>query len=130
MQSVNSRHTLLIVDDEKDLAKVLKLNLEAHGYRVFTATDAQTDLRVAQELKPDLIILDITMPGKSGLALYRQLSTEHERLKYPVLVMTAREDLRRTFSQIDVDGFISKPFEMSDLVDKIERILRKKKKSA
>ena len=124
MQSVNSRHTLLIVDDEKDLAKVLKLNLEAHGYRVFTATDAQTDLRVAQELKPDLIILDITMPGKSGLALYRQLSTEHERLKYPVLVMTAREDLRRTFSQIDVDGFISKPFEMSDLVDKIERILR------
>lgn len=117
--------TILIVDDEADLVRMLKARLASRGYRVLSAYDGETGLRMAYESRPDLILLDIRIPKKGGIEFYKEIRTERGRLKFPVLVLTARAELGDLFREIDADGFMKKPFETSALLREIERILGK-----
>ncbi|OGW79985.1 MAG: hypothetical protein A3G33_04940 [Omnitrophica bacterium RIFCSPLOWO2_12_FULL_44_17] len=125
---MTEQKTLLIIDDEESLVKMLKRYLVKQGYNVLTAPDGEIGLSIANKTNPDLIILDITMPKKDGFEFYRDISTEHGHTRFPVLVLTARADLKGTFERIEADGFMSKPFEMEDLLKEIERILAKPQK--
>ncbi|MBI2870676.1 MAG: response regulator [Candidatus Omnitrophica bacterium] len=117
-----SPRKILVVDDEKDLVALLKRNLELEGYDVFTAHDGKTALEAVDTIAPDMILLDLTMPEESGISVYTKLCTEHARPRYPVIIMTAREDLRRTFQDVDADAFLAKPFEMDELLLKMRLI--------
>ncbi len=116
---------ILVIDDEADLVEMLKFQLESKGYYVVTASDGQQGLEKLKDIKPDLIILDINMPKMGGLEFYNKISTSHGRAKYPVLVLTARANLAKMFKDIQVDGFMPKPFEINDLIDEVERIILK-----
>jgi len=120
---VNGKRTILIIDDEPDIVKILKFRLERKGYAVLVAYDGESGLKLANESEPGLIILDINIPKIGGIEFYNKICTKHGRSKYPVLVLTARGELKDIFKDIQADGFMSKPFEIDVLLKEIDRIL-------
>jgi len=116
---------ILIVDDDFDLVTILKHRFQKRGFEVFTAHDGNTGLQTANTVQPDLILLDINLPGKSGLQLYNQLRTSHGRSKYPTIIFTGRSELGDMFHGIQVDGFITKPFEIADLFNEVDRVIKR-----
>ncbi|MBU0683224.1 MAG: response regulator, partial [Candidatus Omnitrophica bacterium] len=114
--------TILLIDDEADFVEMIKFQLESEGYIVVTASDGEEGLLKLKQIKPDLIVLDINMPNMGGLEFYNKIFTPHGRTKYPVLVVTARLNLEEIFKEIEVEGFLSKPFEINHLMSEIKRI--------
>lgn len=119
-----TRKKILIVEDEANLVEMLKVRLVKNGYEVFAAYDGETGLKMAYDLRPDLVILDIQLPKKGGLEFYKEISP-HGRARFPVLILTARGELSGLFHEIEADGFMKKPFEAHDLLKEIERVLEK-----
>jgi len=117
-------YNILIVEDEADLLEILKFRLKADGYGVTTASDGIEALEKLNEVKPDLIILDINLPRMSGIEFYNKITTGHGQTRYPVLVLTARANLEETFKEVEADGFMPKPFEIDELIKEVERIIK------
>jgi CheY-like chemotaxis protein len=116
--------TILIVDDDVRLLKITRKVLEATGeYKVMTEDSGRRALEAAATLKPDLIILDMNMPGLGGMEFLKEISTPDGMLKYPVLVQTARANLADYFGKVAVDGFVAKPCEPDDLRRQVDRII-------
>lgn len=118
-------HRILIVEDNADLAFGLRNNLEIEGYAVDVAQDGREALRLIPELDPDLIILDLMMPGLDG---YRVLKTLREDGDVtPVLILSARgeeADKVRGF-RLGADDFVTKPFSLLELLARVEALLRR-----
>ncbi len=118
---------ILIVDDEKDILSLLKFNLKAEGYKIFTAMDGEQALDLAEEIKPDLILLDIMLPGKDGLQVIKELRKNNETENIPVIFLTAKD------SEIDevvglelgADDYIVKPISMRKLLARVKNVFRK-----
>lgn len=115
---------ILVIDDEKVITDLLKQYLEPKDYEVFIAHNGDEGLTLLKRNPPDLVVLDINMPKKDGLVFYKEISTDHGQAKLPVLVMTGRHELREVFEGLEVDAFITKPFEMKDFLKEVDRILR------
>lgn len=114
---------ILIVEDEAHIAEGLKLNLELQGYTVHIAVDGPSGLQQWQELRPDLIVLDIMLPGIDGLSVLQRIRLEDERL--PILVLSAKaasEDKVRGLA-LGVDDYLSKPFNLEEFLLRVERLL-------
>jgi len=121
---------LLLVDDEKHLLISLKDYLVYEKFDVVVAQSGEDALsQIAKGAVPDLIILDISMPGMGGLGFLRRISDEDGKTKYPVLVLTARSKMEEFFSNVNVDGFLAKPCDEAKLVRKIREILAVRKTS-
>ncbi len=118
--------TILMIDDEAGLCYFVKANLQRRGdYDVAIETDAQRGFEAARLLHPDLILLDILMPGMNGFEVLRRLKEEQETVSIPVLMLTAlgdEESKRRAGSLYDED-YIEKPVEIETLESKIQRVL-------
>lgn len=123
---MDDKKTILVIDDEADLVKVLKFRLEKRGYNVLTAFDGEQGLAMAEKARPHLIILDINMPRMSGIEFYKRICGAGERPPYPVLVLTARGELKDLFKDINADGFLSKPFEIDVLYNEVDIILERR----
>ena len=119
--------TILVMDDEPDYVDMVKQFLEEEGYHVLTAGDGDSGLKIVKNLRPDLVIMDVNMPHKDGLQFYREISTAHGRAKLPVLVITARGELEPLFRELEVEGFLTKPFKISKLLEEIKIIFNKTK---
>lgn len=118
---------LLLVDDDPDLRALLKQYLEKHGHQVTALADAaQLDRRLARQ-RPDLLILDLMMPGESGLQVCQRLKMEDEDL--PILMLTARGDeIDRIIGlEMGADDYLGKPFNPRELLARIQAILRRRK---
>jgi DNA-binding response OmpR family regulator len=117
---------ILVVDDEVDLANMLRSGLKRAGYDVMVAYDGGEALRVTAELKPDLAILDIVMPGMDGLQLCKALRT---RLGdgLPIIFLTARDQLTDVVVGLDLgaDDYVTKPFAFPELEARIRGVLRR-----
>ncbi len=124
------KKTVLIVEDDVALVKLVKTRLESEEYNVLTASDGELGLREIADKKPDLVLLDINMPRMGGIELYRKISDKDGRPKVPVLVLTARAELEDFFDGIEVNGFISKPCDMNYLAQEVARIIAGKPKPA
>ena len=115
---------LLIVEDDPSLREVTRLGLEGEGYRVVTAADGPSALRAFAEHQPDLVLLDIMLPGLDGFAVCREL---RKTSLVPVVMLTARS------STVDVvvglesgaDDYVTKPFEFPELVARVRSVLRR-----
>ena len=120
---------ILVVDDQSNLRKLIKTNLVASGYNVTTAKSGEDGLKLAQSMKPDLILTDIKMPGISGWDMLTKLSTIFDLKQTMVIVMTAfpRESEENRAQKIAVD-FMVKPFSVSELLSKVEKALREQKR--
>jgi len=117
---------LLLVDDEKDMVFAVKLQLEAYGYEVTTATDGQEALEKARREKPDLIILDLMLPKIDGYKVCRMLKFDEKYKKIAIVMFTARvqkSDEKIGF-EVGADAYITKPFEPQVLLAKIKELLK------
>jgi DNA-binding response OmpR family regulator len=116
--------TILIVDDEPEIVKLVRAYLEAAGYRVVTARDGREALQVTRHEKPDLIILDLTMPEMDGLEFIRRLRQEKNT---PIIMLTARvEETDRIIGlELGADDYISKPFSPREIVARVRAVLRR-----
>ena len=114
---------ILVIEDEQHIAEGLKLNLELKGYQVRIAADGTSGLQEWREWQPDLIVLDIMLPGLDGLSVLRNIRLMDEFI--PVLILSAKgdsEDKVKGFSY-GVDDYLSKPFNLEEFLLRVERLL-------
>jgi adenylate cyclase len=119
---------ILVVDDSLENLQILRIRLEAQGYRVGTAPDGEAALAYAAAEPPDLILLDVMMPRLSGLDVLRHLKAD-ERLRYvPVVLLTARAETRDLVEGLDAgaDEYLTKPYEHAALMARVRSMLRLK----
>jgi DNA-binding response OmpR family regulator len=116
---------ILIVDDEPQILRLLASRLRANHYEVIAASDAPQGFRAANEERPDLILLDIRMPGKDGPSLFGNLKESSLTSDIPVIFITAypQKNVRENVLALGAVDFIAKPFNAEDLLRKVEKAL-------
>lgn len=119
---------ILIVEDEKKIARFLELELEHEGYEVATAADGRTGLEKALSWKPDLMILDLMLPELSGIEVCRRLRHESD---LPIIMLTAKDDVSDKVMGLDMgaDDYMTKPFAIEELLARIRVGLKKRRAS-
>jgi DNA-binding response OmpR family regulator len=119
-----TKEKILIVEDEKDLVRLIKYNLEKEKYRVTTARDAETALKLVKSVRPDLIVLDVMLPKMDGIELLKTIRPE---VQVPILMLTAkRSEMDRILGlKLGADDYICKPFSVGELQARIEGHLRR-----
>lgn len=117
--------TILVVEDRREVLDVLQRTLSENGYRVLTASDGDEGLQMALDAKPDLIILDIGLPKRNGLAVSRELRAR--AFTAPVLMLTARDTVTDKVEGFDAgaDDYLPKPFEYDELLARVKALLRR-----
>ncbi len=116
------RKTVLVVDDDAELALMVELLLADLGYRAVKAREGREALLKVAEQMPDLILLDMRMPGMDGWEFAREFRSRYDR-QAPIVVLTAGEDARRSAQEIGAEGYLGKPFEVDELVAVLARTL-------
>ena len=116
-------HTVLIVEDEKLIIVSTQMVLEAPGFRVESATNGEEGIRKAKDLAPDLILLDIMMPGIDGWETLTRLKRDPECSNVPVIIFTAREHARghQKSTEMGAADYFRKPFEPDELIELVEK---------
>src|SRR5574342_1295748 len=120
---------ILIIDDEPSIVKLVSAYLQPEGYEVYTATDGPSGLKAARAFKPDLVILDVMLPGMDGLELLSRLRRESEVY---VIMLTARTEETDKIVGLSVgaDDYVTKPFSPRELVARVKAALRRLKTGA
>ncbi len=116
---------ILIVDDEADIIEILQFVLESAGFECITAFDGEEGLRLAKEVHPDLIILDVMMPKINGYKISRLLKYDNKYKDIPILMITARsqEEDKIIGEETGADEYITKPFKVDYVVEKVKSYL-------
>ena len=127
---MNTKISVLIIDDEEDIRKVLERRLKSDGFDVYSATDGPTGLKIANEKKPDAILLDWVMPKMNGLEVLSKLKQDERTRDIIVFMLTAKnmmDDVLTAFAN-GADDYIPKPFDGAELGQRIRSMLRAVKK--
>jgi DNA-binding response OmpR family regulator len=116
--------TILVVDDDEKLNQLLKRFLKDYGYQVYSAVDAEEGLKKARSVLPDLIILDVMLPGMTGFDVCKRI---RESSTVPIIMLTARGDVmdKVVGLELGADDYLPKPFEPRELVARIQAVLRR-----
>lgn len=119
------QRTILIIEDEKLIIVSTQMVLEAAGFHVESATNGEVGISKARELKPDLILLDIMMPGIDGWETLTRLKRDAETASVPVIIFTAREHARghQKSAEMGAADYFRKPFEPDELIELVEKHL-------
>lgn len=119
-----AKEKILVVDDERNIVELLKYNLEKEGYEVISAYDGFEAVNLAKQDRPDLIILDIMLPGQGGLEVCRILRKE---TKIPIIMATAKgEEIDKILGlELGADDYVTKPFSPRELVARVKAVLRR-----
>ena len=119
------KQRILLVEDESELAKAVQIRLGQAGFEVLVAYDGLKALEKARNGKPDLIILDLMLPGMDGYKVCRMLKFDDKYKKIPIIMFTARaqESSKKLGYEVGADAYISKPFESEILLSKIHELL-------
>ena len=119
----------MIVEDEKDIARMLDYNLKKEGFKTLSARDGEDALFSAQQGHPDLILLDLMLPKMGGLEVCKQLKKEKETASIPVIMLTAKsqESDKVVGLELGADDYVAKPFSIRELIARIKAVLRRGK---
>lgn len=121
---MNKKATILVVDDEPHVLKLVRANLESTGYKVLTAADGAEAVALVEQELPDLVILDLMLPKMDGYAVCRRI---REFSAVPVIMLTARSaqvDLVHGF-EVGADDYLTKPFSVTELLMRVQAVLRR-----
>jgi phosphate regulon transcriptional regulator PhoB len=123
---------ILVVEDEPDISKLVSYNLTQERFRVLTAEDGEQALKMIQREKPNLVVLDLMLPGLSGIELCRMLRERPETAKLPILMLTAKagEADRIVGLEMGADDYLAKPFSPREMVARVRAILRRANNAA
>jgi two-component system KDP operon response regulator KdpE len=115
---------ILVVDDESQIARVLRTSLSSHGYDIRVANDGDTALEIMKDWAPDLVITDLAMPNMDGLELCRQLRT---KTQIPIIVLSVKGEERTKVKALDAgaDDYVTKPFGIEELLARVRAHLRR-----
>ncbi len=138
-QEVNSRAneddqslvTVLVIDDAENIVEFIKLGLKYEGFQVEVASNGADGLVMAQRINPDLVILDVMLPGMDGLEVCRRLRSNPITQDVPILMLTARDEIRDRITGLDVgaDDYLTKPFSFEELLARMHAVLRRQRRS-
>jgi DNA-binding response OmpR family regulator len=116
--------TILLVDDDPEILSALRTFLQQKGYRVLTASDGNAGLAVAERERPDLVIVDMMMPKKSGFLVLEKLKSRPEAAPRVVMITANEGSRHRAYAEmLGVDDYLRKPFAMDKLLESVERLL-------
>ncbi len=123
------KSTVMIVEDEASLVTMLRYNLEKEGYVVTEAGDGEEALMIADEIRPDAVLLDWMLPRISGIEVCRQLRRKSETRNVPIIMLTARTEEADKIRGLNIgaDDYITKPFSMPELMARLSALLRRAK---
>lgn len=122
-----SKATILVVDDEEDIRELVALNLDREGYTVLTCETGEQALALARAKEPDLVLLDLMLPGIDGLEVCKRLKADPSRQHVPVVMLTAKGEESDIVAGLELgaDDYVTKPFSGKVLVARVRRLLRK-----
>ncbi|AIQ38588.1 MULTISPECIES: response regulator YycF [Paenibacillus] len=120
--------TILVVDDEQPIADILKFNLEKEGYEVICAFDGNSAVELALSKKPDLMLLDLMLPGKDGMDVCREVRSAH--LDIPIIMLTAKDgEIDKVLGlELGADDYVTKPFSTRELLARVKAQMRRQHK--
>lgn len=118
--TMNDKRPILVVDDEPGILRVLEIQLKHSGYDAVTTTSGEEAVRLVREKEPSLVLLDILMPGMTGLEVLEQVRSFS---RVPVIIFTANARVVDIAMGMGADGSINKPFAPEALIDKIREVL-------
>ena len=123
--------SILVIDDEKDILKLLQYNLEKEGYQFLSAKTGEEGFETARAKKPDLVILDLMLPGMDGLEVCKLLRSDNTTKNIPILMLTAKssETDQIVGLEIGASDYISKPFSVKVLLARVKNIFRGREKT-
>jgi len=123
-------HTVLVVDDETDILELVAFNLERQQYKVLTAGDGISAVKIAREKIPDLIVLDVMLPGLDGFGVYRELRADPRTGGIPVLMLTAKGEINDRIAGLELgaDDYVTKPFSPRELLLRVKALLKRTRK--
>ncbi|MET3575897.1 response regulator YycF [Bhargavaea ullalensis] len=116
--------TILVVDDEKPIADILQFNLKKEGYSVVTAYDGEEAIAKAEEVQPDLVLLDIMLPKKDGMEVCRELRKKYD---FPIIMLTAKDsEIDKVLGlELGADDYVTKPFSTRELIARVKANMRR-----
>lgn len=119
--------TILVVEDEKDTARLIEFNLSQDGFKVVLAADGDAGLDKARKIRPDLVVLDVMLPKRDGFEVCRLLRSDPATSTLPIIMVTAKgKELDRVLGlELGADDYILKPFSPAELVARIKAVLRR-----
>jgi two-component system alkaline phosphatase synthesis response regulator PhoP len=120
---------ILIVEDEKDIQELVRYNLSKEGYRVTSADSGEEGLKTVQSLHPDLVILDLMLPGVDGLEVCRQMKKNSTTAHIPIIMLTAKGDESDIVAGLEMgaDDYVTKPFSLKVFTSRVLAVLRRNK---
>lgn len=128
---MSHKKRILLIEDEEDIAALIKLQAEVSGYKLHVEVDGINGYRAIEREKPDLVILDIMLPGQNGFDVCRKMKANAELRNVPVIILTAkREELDMVLGlELGADDYVAKPFSPKVLFSRIKAVLRRSKES-
>lgn len=122
---------ILIVEDERDIADLIGFNLSRAGYEVFKSHDGIEGTEVALRERPDLVILDLMLPGRDGFAVFRELRRDTRTVNIPIIMLTARAQTEDKIQGLEAgaDDYLTKPFSPKELMLRVKAVLKRTESS-
>ncbi len=130
ISSIMAKSKILIVEDDPDILELLHFNLEKEGYQTFRTENGEQAVLLAQKHTPDLILLDLLLPGMDGLEVCRRLKRDPALQHIPIIMVTAKgEEMDRVVGlELGADDYIVKPFSIRELILRIHKLLDRREK--
>jgi len=125
-----TKQKILIVEDDPDILELLHFNLEKAGYQTLRAEDGEKALSLAQKHTPDLVLLDLLLPGLNGLEVCRRMKRDSALQHIPIIMVTAKgEEMDRIVGlEVGADDYIVKPFSIREIILRIQKLLERREK--
>jgi two-component system alkaline phosphatase synthesis response regulator PhoP len=121
------KKTVLVVDDEQHIIELIQFNLESNGYEVITSENGEDAIVIAEEEMPDVIILDLMLPGIDGFEACKRIRNNEKTRKIPIIMLTAKgEEMDKVLGlELGADDYLTKPFSVRELIARIKAVLRR-----
>ncbi|MFQ5449066.1 MAG: response regulator transcription factor [Nitrospinaceae bacterium] len=121
------KNSILLVDDDRDMLAALELKLGKEGFKIQTASDGEMAIKKVRAKIPDLIVLDVNMPGMSGMDVCKTLRSDTRSVNIPIIMLTARDDeIDRVLGlEFGADDYVTKPFNTRELILRIKSVLKR-----